>query len=298
MANIPDPLQLGLDALQVYLDTFSDRFPFYGRKYDPNKLFRDLRDMMARKSEVAIQCDVSADGKYFTIHAGPAYIEEWKISMDPGGTVDQLISAYKRFSMMMIQKYNVHVNLRRPNLYSKFVEARSIQMYSNLMSPAQVNAPIQTPVTPPSPDTAFEVNMMECLVGWKSWSLTQGKSLPILSPTYPVHWPPGEALVANCHHGCKETPNQNCACGIYAVDSRKEALKYGEFMGEVYGWGRYVRGDKGWRAQKAYPKSFYLEPGQESLIDVLKVYRVPIFIRDPLRVYDPEEDGYTTGEPE
>lgn len=63
-------------------------------------------------------------------------------------------------------------------------------------------------------------------------------------------------------------------------------------MGEVYGWGRYVRGEDGWRSQFSYPKAFHLRKDQSHRVDMLKQYKVPIYLDTPLNVYDPQEEGY------
>jgi hypothetical protein len=63
-------------------------------------------------------------------------------------------------------------------------------------------------------------------------------------------------------------------------------------LGEVYGWGRYIRGDIGWRAQYAYPKCFYLKANQMNHVDFLRTFHVPIYIEQPIKIYNPEEDGY------
>lgn len=148
----------------------------------------------------------------------------------------------------------------------------------------------------------FEVNLMEPLVGWKSWKI---KNEFLFSPSYGTVWKPDEALVATCGGSSglfnephephtEDCPQDGHSCGIYAADKRKETTSYeGDVYGLVYGWGRYIRGDQGWRAQFAYPRSFYLRPEQVDLIPVLAKYHVPILVETPTLVYKPEEDGYT-----
>jgi hypothetical protein len=148
-------------------------------------------------------------------------------------------------------------------------------------SPVALSAPAPVP-------TPFEVNMMEPLAGWKGWKLDGGL---LCSPAYPVVWSSDRPFEARCT-ACAESPSEGHSCGIYAADSAEAVQRYGVFHGEVWGWGRYVRGSQGWRAQFAYPKSFHLKHGQADLIEALKRYHVPIFIDEPLRVYDPEEEGY------
>lgn len=153
----------------------------------------------------------------------------------------------------------------------------------------------EMPVEPP-----YEVNMVEALVGWKSWGYDEeNKTLE----TRGHEWPKDFPITAACteFHGgkevavCGEIPNEAHSCGIYAADERVGAQEYyddGDIIGMVYGWGRYIRGNSGWRAQLAYPKCFYLKNSQASLIEWLRLYHVPIFIEQPTLIYNPEEDGY------
>lgn len=168
-------------------------------------------------------------------------------------------------------------------------------------------------------DPPFEVNMMEALVGWKAWYILEEK---LRSASASTIWTPSESLISECLceklnapsafnpcgvpiHKCVDSPQENGYCGIYAASSRQEVQKYithghivgveGDafIVGEIYGWGRYVRGDSGWRSQFAYPKCFYLRPSQVEFIDTLRAFHVPIYIEQPVQVYDPQEDGYS-----
>lgn len=145
----------------------------------------------------------------------------------------------------------------------------------------------------------FEVNLTEALVGWKAWHI---KNRRICSRQETI-WTPCEPVEAKCHprdfdgfKQCGKPPTEIHTCGIYAADDRAAAERHGSVVGQVYGWGRYVRGEDGWRAQYAYPKSFHLRSWQELLIPVLAAYKVPIFIDQPLQVYDPKEEGYESGQ--
>lgn len=143
----------------------------------------------------------------------------------------------------------------------------------------------------------FEVNMVEALIGWKRWNWSMDRQLLFSSNS--TYWPVERPVQAMCH--CSEMYRNTCSdwthtCGIYSADDTPGSDGYGSVLGQVYGWGRYIRGSKGWRAQFAYPKCFYLQKGQANLIDTLKKYRVPIFIDEPLRVYDPGEDGFEVPE--
>lgn len=143
-------------------------------------------------------------------------------------------------------------------------------------------------------EEAFEVNMMEALVGWKAWSVEDGVLRSAQQAE--VTWPADQPLVARCSTGCTEAPREHHTCGIYAGEDRDEAQRYAnepeDLIGLCYGWGRYVRGGNGWRSQFAYPKCFYLKQHQAELIEPLKTYHVPVYIEQPSLIYNPEEDGY------
>lgn len=161
----------------------------------------------------------------------------------------------------------------------------------------------------------FEVNLTEPLVGWRRWEFTSYPSsgLGLRSFNAPFKWKPCEPFVAKCtakerfpyhdhgkaKHQKELVPFEKCTCGIYAVDEIG-SLPYLHYHNEtltvtglVYGWGRYVRGEQGWRCQFAYPKEFHLRNYQADLIEPLKAFRVPIVIDEPIRIYNPEDEGYT-----
>jgi len=159
---------------------------------------------------------------------------------------------------------------------------------------------IEEKTEPCKPDSEeFEVNMMEALVGWRQWKVHPVKKYLMSQFDHDgsiTTWKPHKALAAKCHKEQHAVPAEFCTCGIYAKDSMSE-LDYIGVYGEVYGWGRYVRGETGWRAQYAYPKSFYLTAEyarnvHPNTIDILKSYHVPIVMEQPVLFYSPEEEGY------
>jgi hypothetical protein len=89
-----------------------------------------------------------------------------------------------------------------------------------------------------------------------------------------------------------KVPAEHHTCGIYSSDSKSTAEDYGDVLGKVYGWGRYIRHEGGWRAAFAYPNCFFLREEQMNLVDVLKKYHVPIYVSQTMRIYDPAEEGY------
>lgn len=61
-------------------------------------------------------------------------------------------------------------------------------------------------------------------------------------------------------------PEPSCKCGIYAtrrVEDCADQLAYGTVIGKVALWGKIVPGDKGYRAQTAYPVELFVIPGEE-----------------------------------
>lgn len=169
-----------------------------------------------------------------------------------------------------------------PSMFSRMFNTRGFSWYENGLK------------AEPPKEAPFETNLTEALVGWKAWSYDTESGLTSASQS--TKWTSEEALTATCTAGCTDVPREHHTCGIYAGDTREEAEGYADcdddFVGLVYGWGRYVRGGRGWRAQYAYPKAFYLKRGQINFIDGLRAFRVPIYIEQPTRIYNPEEDGY------
>lgn len=142
----------------------------------------------------------------------------------------------------------------------------------------------------------FGTNLIEPLVGWKVWHLRDGR---LWSQVYGSHvWQPMQPLHAKCCRGqfhCKQPPTAECTCGIYARNDFRqvvEFLNHGEACGAVLGWGRYVRGYDGWRAEYCYPARLLIARHSLGDLDKLKDYRVPIYVMEPMRLYDPREDGY------
>lgn len=95
------------------------------------------------------------------------------------------------------------------------------------------------------------------VVGYRvwQWDATGLKSLNGLG------WYPGEAFTAECRtQGCRQAPQSNCTCGVYAAKTLYHLRRIGytqdRFQGEVCLWGTVVEHEDGWRAQFAYPKNF------------------------------------------
>lgn len=83
-----------------------------------------------------------------------------------------------------------------------------------------------------------------------------------------------------------ESPGEDCRCGIYGARDlralRSHPLVGYRFTvaGEVLLWGKLIRGELGYRAQYAYPKSLYValrSPQRRArAIDALTAYGVPV----------------------
>jgi hypothetical protein len=141
---------------------------------------------------------------------------------------------------------------------------------------------------------------VEPLVGWRYWKVTSGglASLNVDGG----YWPPGAPHEATCKgvpvptlRGPHVVPCEWCGCGIYAARDL-ETLKQLVYpftdslfrrrriaVGEVALWGRVIEGERGYRAQYAYPKSLYLLPRKQddgwcrfSEVALARAYEVPV----------------------
>lgn len=140
----------------------------------------------------------------------------------------------------------------------------------------------------------FKTDLTEPLVGWKAWLVSEGYLVGTVMSR--ARWEPDEPMTAKCiHNRCKASPNLGCACGIYAADTYRHICEFegiAAVAGEVFGWGRYVLAERGWRAQYVYPVRFIISRDTMDLIPTLMKYHVPIYSWQPVRIYDPREDGY------
>jgi hypothetical protein len=159
--------------------------------------------------------------------------------------------------------------------------------------PPRFNAVVAPPAKPQPIAEAFETNLMEPLVGWKAWHIRDGRLVSQLRDT---PWFPEEPFQATCPSAkCVHSPTTHCSCGVYAKNNFGEVREFlgdGEACGVVLGWGRYVRGTDGWRSEFAYPARILIARDSLRDLDKLKEYRVPLYVMEPMRLYDPAEDGY------
>jgi hypothetical protein len=72
------------------------------------------------------------------------------------------------------------------------------------------------------------------------------------------------AGLSKATHNPNELPYFSCTCGVYAAKTigHLNQCGYKRFgvHGEVYLWGTVVEHERGWRAEFAYPKTFFLAP--------------------------------------
>lgn len=125
---------------------------------------------------------------------------------------------------------------------------------------------------------------------WKTW-VWDDESNMLQSPSRHENlWRPLQVMTAQCHR-CPNPPCTNCMCGIYA-GTQAQAHQYGQILGMLKQWGRFVQGSQGVKSQYAYPSWFLLKEEQEPLIDYLQQYGVPIKMMVPTTMWDPTEVGF------
>jgi hypothetical protein len=214
----------------------------------------------------------------------------------------ELFAEFRMYKTWLITDQGVEVDVTMPNVFRAFLESRILpappgpnvkfcSICGKKIEPDEkINLNRAAHDRCAREEGAFQVNMMEALVGWKGWNFGSGH----LWSTYRTQWLPEKEVQAVCPDGkCETSPTETCGCGIYAAGSIWGAQHGPTYiLGQVYGWGRYIRGGQGWRAQFAYPKAFFIEKDQMEYFESLKKYRVPIYVNQPLKLYAPEDDGY------
>ena len=89
---------------------------------------------------------------------------------------------------------------------------------------------------------------------------------------------------------------ESCTCGIYALNDAmglplgvaSRLFSQGYVFGRVKLWGKVIRGDRGARAQHAYPSRLYI-PSSSLTDSALRAFGVPLIPVDPARD-DPPDD--------
>jgi hypothetical protein len=97
-------------------------------------------------------------------------------------------------------------------------------------------------------------------------------------------WDP-KGIDAKCNVGrTHEAPARRCSCGIYALKSAKEAIRYVHsyasvsVVGAVDLWGKFVEGDNGYKAQHAKVTALLCNNAEmaEIVHDLATEYNVPV----------------------
>jgi hypothetical protein len=83
-------------------------------------------------------------------------------------------------------------------------------------------------------------------------------------------------------------PDKDCTCGIYAAMTEKGVPQGGNVYGKVKLWGKIVPGEKGYRAQFAYPSEFRVSSNLAEHPELL-AFGVPIVVDDSV-----QDDGTTS----
>lgn len=81
-----------------------------------------------------------------------------------------------------------------------------------------------------------------------------------------------------------ESPHENCTCGIYAGADTNHGYT-GDVWGKVKMWGKIVPGDKGARAEFAYPSELHVPPHLADDPAIL-AYGVPVVVDDESTALD------------
>lgn len=116
---------------------------------------------------------------------------------------------------------------------------------------------------------------IEPTLGWRAWNIyvdnRRNGRVRLQSITHKLRWPPKIPFRARClikQNLNHQPPDKIHKCGIYAVKSEEDALKWLNYnrgssvlrgFGEVKLWGNVLRYEKGYIAEYAYPKSVFID---------------------------------------
>jgi hypothetical protein len=135
------------------------------------------------------------------------------------------------------------------------------------------------------------------LIGYREWDVLDELGSPrLLSLFRPTEWPYERPLRAQClrhdrwewwlRESAHRVPGESCACGVYAhLEPEFEPAKgitERRVSGIVLGWGRYVLGTSGWRAEYARISALVRPEDPALRLDVYRAaerYDVPILNR-------------------
>lgn len=105
----------------------------------------------------------------------------------------------------------------------------------------------------------------EPIIAIRTWAVVWQDFNPpqLQSTTNNTLWPAKEPLKAKCTYHSHSAPRTVCTCGIYAKSENSSddlAYYYSGIIGRVKLWGRVIPGEKGYRAEYAYPQSLEVSP--------------------------------------
>ena len=132
---------------------------------------------------------------------------------------------------------------------------------------------------------------VEPYIAWRSWEIMvdeRRQALRLRSITHRVKWPPGAAFRAHCLEAYRtiraqanpnnphSAPNKAHGCGIYAVKTEEQAIRWRDFgaenilrcHGTVKLWGVVYRYTHGFLAEYAYPEKIWVPPVPKPSLDL------------------------------
>jgi hypothetical protein len=125
--------------------------------------------------------------------------------------------------------------------------------------------PVEEPVPGGGAQTAAAPDLIEPVAGWRLWTVVRRRDgLCLSSVARDALWPAGRSLEACCQLHGHAAPHGGCACGIHALRRPGELFRCLGWIvapptpyvvGLVDLWGRVVECERGWRAERAYPRS-------------------------------------------
>lgn len=124
---------------------------------------------------------------------------------------------------------------------------------------------------------------IEPIVGWREWIpeyTTEGLRIYSRNDACWFPYQPLQALHADDPLADHDAPKEGCECGIYAWDNQL-AIRNNVLHGEVYLWGKTLICERGYRAEYAYPKKFYIQDNgsklrQKVATQLVETYGVPV----------------------
>ena len=147
------------------------------------------------------------------------------------------------------------------------------------------SSPKNVPLIPhqgSQPDPSLEglPDFVEPLLGWRTWTVWVASNSPDGCPSLgsvvlDTSWAPRSRAVAEHNFDlgarCRGLLDLDCSCGIYAFKDPADAFTYlmqvrnrlmgrsvDVALGAVSLWGKVIECERGYRAQYAYPRHFYL----------------------------------------